>query len=84
MTAIDAASTQRLERIERLDAISRQARQTKPGVALLGLIATILMLIGKTAGGIINAFAWTYVAVREGYRDARSPERTPSRSGGAG
>lgn len=70
--------------LDRLDAISLQARQVRPGVAILSFIAAILMGIGKIAGGFINAFAWTYVAVREGYRDARSPERAPNRSGSSG
>lgn len=73
-----------LARNEKLDTISLQARQVQPGVALIGFIAIVLMAFGKLCGGIINAFAWTYVAVREGYRDARSPERAPNRSGGAG
>jgi len=73
-----------LARDQKLDAISLQARQVRPGVALLGFIAAVLMFVGKLAGWIINSFAWTYVAVREGYRDARSPERAPNRSGSSG
>lgn len=69
---------------EKLDSISLQARQVQPGVALVGFIATLLMAFGRLCGGIINAFAWTYVAIREGYRDARSPERAPNRSDGNG
>lgn len=69
---------------EKLDAISLQARQVQPGVALVGFIAAVLMFIGRAFGWFVNAFAWTYVAIREGYRDARSPERAPNRSGGAG
>lgn len=84
MTVIDAATTQQLQRIERLDAISLQARQVRPGLALVGFIAAVLIFAGKLAGWFINAFAWTYVAVREGYRDARSPERAPKRSGSTG
>lgn len=73
-----------LTRDQKLDAISLQARELRPGVALVGFIAAVLMGFGRMCGGVINGFAWVFVAIREGYRDARSPERAPNRSGGAG
>ncbi len=69
---------------ERLDALSERARQVHVGRLLLGLVAALLIGFGRLLGGLVNGVVWTFLAVREGYRDARSPERTPSRSGGAG
>lgn len=64
---------------ERLDAISAQAREVDAGKAVLGLIAAVLILVGKVIGVVALAVVWSFVAVRTGYRDVRPP-----RKGGAG
>jgi hypothetical protein len=69
---------------ERLAELSERARQVHVGRLLLGLVAALLIGFGRALGGVVNGVVWAFLAVREGYRDARSPERTPRRSGGAG
>lgn len=71
MTVVDA----------RVDRITAEAREVRPGLAMLGLIATVLIAVGRLAGLLVMALAWSYVAVRTGYRDVRPPVR---RSGGTG
>lgn len=66
---------------ERLDAISVQARQVHVGRVLLAFVAALLIGLGRCGGGAVNAVVWACLAVREGYRDARAPQR---RDGGAG
>lgn len=66
---------------ERLDAISEQAHQVDAGKAALGVIAAVLILVGKTIGVVRLALVWSFVAVRTGYRDINPPRR---RDGGAG
>jgi hypothetical protein len=74
MTVIDAP-------VDRIDQITTEAREVQPGRALLGLIATLLIAVGRLVGLLVMATAWSYVAVRTGYRDVRRPVR---RSGGGG
>jgi hypothetical protein len=69
---------------ERLAELGERARQVHVGRLLLGLVAALLIGFGRLLGGVVNGVVWTFLAVREGYRDARSPERTPQRAGGAG
>lgn len=58
---------------DRLDGITTQAREVDFGRALLAFAALILMWVGRIAGAAVMALAWSYVAVRTGYRDVRPP-----------
>lgn len=60
---------------QRIEVISAQARQVHIGRVLLTAAAAVLLGIGRAAGGLVNAVVWSCVAIREGYRDARSPRR---------
>lgn len=59
-----------------LPAITAQAREIHPGRAILGFIATVLWMLGaiawKVLAGVWFVTAWMYVAVRQGWRDARA------------
>ncbi len=55
----------------RLDGITEQARQVDFGRAVLALAALLLMWVGRLAGAVVMGVAWSYVAVRTGYRDVR-------------
>lgn len=69
---------------ERLVDLSQRAREVHVGRLLLGLVAALLIGFGRVLGGVVNGVVWSFLAVREGYRDARSPERAPQRAGGPG
>jgi hypothetical protein len=62
-----------LDRIA-VEDITRQAREISPGRTLLTWIGALLFAVGwivrKTFGVIWLAGAWTFVAVREGWREA--------------
>ncbi len=58
---------------ERLDVLSAQAREVHVGRLLLAFVATVLILLGRCVGGVVNGLVWATLAVREGYRDARAP-----------
>lgn len=66
-----------LERIP-VEEISVQAREADPGRVALSVIAGILIgagwLVSRTLSVAWIAAAWMVVAVREGWRDGRSPE----------
>ncbi len=57
-----------------VDDITRQAREILPGRMLLTWIAAVLFAVGwilrKTVTVLWLAAAWTFVAVREGWREA--------------
>lgn len=66
-----------------LDRISEQAREVRPGEMarsggerVLTIIASVLFGMGwlayKTCAAVWLAAAWTWVAVREGWREARN------------
>lgn len=57
-----------------VDDITRQAREIAPGRTLLTWIGAVLFAVGwilhKTVAVIWLAGAWSFVAVREGWREA--------------
>jgi len=58
--------------------ITAQARQAAPGAVLAGVLAAVLVgagwLAARSLGGLWLAGAWCVIAVREGWREGRSPE----------
>jgi hypothetical protein len=54
-----------------LEAISEQAERVNFSRSLLTVIAAILFAVGYSFGVMTRAFAWTAVALREGYRAGR-------------
>jgi hypothetical protein len=66
-----------LERIPVAE-ITEQARQAHPGRAALTVVAAVLLGAGWLAARTLNVLwlgaAWMAIAVREGWRDGRSPE----------
>jgi hypothetical protein len=62
--------------------ITRQAREIHPGRVLLSAIAGVLFALGwiisKTFAAVWFIAMWTFVATREGWREAR---REPGRPG---
>lgn len=65
-----------LERVP-VDRITAQAREVHIGRTLLALVAALLFGVGWLAAKIVGvlwlALAWSAVAVREGWREARKP-----------
>ncbi|MGN9802054.1 hypothetical protein [Micromonospora sp. L32] len=61
-----------------VERITDEARQVNVGRALAALVAVVLMFIGRTAGWMVTAVVWTFVAVRVGYRDVRPRPPTVS------
>lgn len=66
MTVVDAT----LAPVER---ISAQVREVRVGLVLLGLVAAVLMWVGRIPAFVVTALVWATVAVREGYREVRPP-----------
>lgn len=68
--------TELLDRVP-VAAITRQAREVKPLHVLLAVLAGVLFGIGwlaaKAVGAIWFGLVWVAVAIREGWRDARTP-----------
>lgn len=68
-----------------LDEITEQAREVRFGRSVLTVIAAVLFglgwLVAKAFGVTWLALAWSAVAVREGWREARKVNRGPSRPG---
>jgi hypothetical protein len=58
--------------------ITEQARQAHPGRAVAVVLATVLLRTGWLLARSLSAFwlgaAWCAIAVREGWREGRSPE----------
>ena len=58
--------------------ISREARDARPGVAAATALATVLVGAGWLAARLMTGLwlgaAWCFIAVREGWREGRSPE----------
>jgi hypothetical protein len=73
----DSTETIRLPLAERyhVDEITKQAKQVKPGHVVLALIASVLFsagwLIAKAFTLLFFCGAWSAVAVRTGWREAR-------------
>lgn len=68
---------------EMVEQITAEARQAKPGKELLaligGLIYAAFWLLGKSFTLAFMAFAWTRIAAKQGWRDARGlPSNLPS------
>lgn len=65
-----------------LEDINARAREVHFGRTLLTIIAAILYAVGwlaaKTLGGIWLALAWSAVAVKVGWTEARAGTRGPS------
>lgn len=63
-------------RVERVDRITAQARQWTPGRTLLGLLAALLVGVGRLAFAVFAALwlavTWTAAAVKVGWDDARA------------
>jgi hypothetical protein len=59
-----------------LEHINRQAKEVHPGRTVLTWIAAVLFAVGwvacKVLGLLWLAAAWSFVAMREGWREARS------------
>ncbi len=67
----------------RLQQLSAEARQVKLGVSAAGLVAAVLIGIGRLIGNMVKGAVWCTLAVREGYRDVRPPAgRQPARRDG--
>lgn len=66
---------------DRLDAIAAEAREVDAGQAVLGVIAAVLIAVGRCLAVLSTAVVWSYVAVRTGYRDVRPPRRREVRAG---
>lgn len=68
---------------QRLDRITEQARDVHFGRFLLTVLAGLLYGVGwiaaKTFGGLWLALAWTAVAVKVGWQEARKQEPKPRR-----
>jgi hypothetical protein len=61
--------------VDQLDTISAQAREVHVGRLVLAFIAAVLIGFGRCVGAVVNAAVWSFLAMREGYRDARAPHR---------
>ena len=61
-----------------LDQITGQARAARPGRAVGTVLSVLLVGAGWLAArlmtGLWLGLAWCFIAVREGWRDGRSPE----------
>ncbi|MFG1776624.1 hypothetical protein ACGFIG_09365 [Micromonospora sp. NPDC049048] len=72
MTVIEYADVTRTERVDRITA---QARQWAPGRTLLGLLAAVLVGVGRLAFAVFAALwlaaTWCAAAVKVGWDDAR-------------
>jgi hypothetical protein len=60
-----------------VERITAQTRDIRPGLALLGIVAALLMWVGRIPAYLVTATVWCAVAVREGYREVR-PAAQPS------
>lgn len=61
-------------RVDRVDRITAQARQWAPGRTFLGLLAAVLVMLGRLAYGVFAALwlagTWCAAAVKVGWDDA--------------
>lgn len=69
MTFLDDALTRQ---------ITEEARQVDFGRTFLAIVAAVLVFIGKAWAVAVTAVAWSFVAMRTGYREVR-PQRQPAR-----
>jgi hypothetical protein len=53
--------------------VRAQAREVHAGASVLLFVVTLLMWVGRVPAYLVNATVWTFLAVREGYRDVRPP-----------
>lgn len=71
-------TTNVLDRVP-LDDIAAQARDAHPGRAVLTLVAGLLFGVGWMVAKVFAvawlAAAWSFLAVREGWRSAHGPSR---------
>jgi hypothetical protein len=58
------------------DEISRHAREVRPGRAVAAAAAFVLVgagfVLARVCAGLWLALAWSFIAVREGWRDGRT------------
>lgn len=66
------------DRTERVDRITAQARQWPFGRTMLGLLAALLVAVGRLAFGLFAALwlaaTWVAAAVKVGWDDARAAQ----------
>ena len=76
-------TTSVLDRVP-LDDIAAQAREAHPGRVLLTVIAGLLFGLGWVVAKVFAvawlAAAWSFLAVREGWRSAHGPSRSQQMS----